>query len=238
MSAIVATKPSRNPPAARRLRVLICAASSRERARLEQLLAQQTTVKLVAIVPRAGGLLHAIAESDPDVVVLHLENPSAEIRWENLLAQGIPVVLLAESISPFEIPAVVAGGGLAILSGDVTEDEVAAAVVSAAAGLLTLSSDLAHLVRQSLAGHFAEDDGSGPLDSGLEADAYREHLTAREREVLEMMTDGLSNKEIAARLNLSVHTVKFHISSILGKLRAASRTEAAAIGLRRGLITI
>ena len=65
-----------------------------------------------------------------------------------------------------------------------------------------------------------------------------EELTPREHEVLEMMVEGLSNKEIAVQLNVSVHTVKFHISSILGKLGAASRTEATTIGLRLGLITI
>src|SRR6185437_11328277 len=59
-----------------------------------------------------------------------------------------------------------------------------------------------------------------------------EELTGREQQVLAMMADGLGNKEIAARLGISTHTVKFHISSILGKLGADSRTEAVSIGVR------
>ena len=65
-----------------------------------------------------------------------------------------------------------------------------------------------------------------------------ESLTARERQVLQMLAGGLGNKEIAARLKISEHTAKFHVASILGKLSAASRTEAVAIGLRRGLILL
>jgi DNA-binding CsgD family transcriptional regulator len=53
-----------------------------------------------------------------------------------------------------------------------------------------------------------------------------------------MMADGLGNKEIAARLGISTHTVKFHISSILGKLGAGSRTEAVSIGMRTGRVLI
>lgn len=65
-----------------------------------------------------------------------------------------------------------------------------------------------------------------------------EALTPREREVLELVGQGLSNKLIARRLHISEHTVKFHISSITGKLGASSRTEAVRQGLRRGLITL
>lgn len=65
-----------------------------------------------------------------------------------------------------------------------------------------------------------------------------ESLTTREREVLELVSQGLSNKLIARRLQISEHTVKFHISSISGKLGASSRTEAVSRGLRRGLITL
>jgi len=63
-------------------------------------------------------------------------------------------------------------------------------------------------------------------------------LTGREIEVLGMMADGLGNKIIAARLGISTHTAKFHVASILDKLGAGSRTEAVAIGLRRGLVAI
>lgn len=65
-----------------------------------------------------------------------------------------------------------------------------------------------------------------------------EELTDREQQVLGMMAEGLSNKEISARLAISAHTVKFHISSILGKLRATSRTEAVSIGVRTGRVVI
>jgi two-component system, NarL family, nitrate/nitrite response regulator NarL len=63
-------------------------------------------------------------------------------------------------------------------------------------------------------------------------------LTAREREILEMMADGASNRAIASRLAISRHTVKFHVAAILAKLGARSRTEAVALALRRGLLAV
>ncbi|MEM9903633.1 MAG: response regulator transcription factor [Cyanobacteria bacterium P01_D01_bin.44] len=65
-----------------------------------------------------------------------------------------------------------------------------------------------------------------------------EPLTPREIEVLDQLAQGLSNKAIAKRLNISEHTVKFHISALLSKLNATSRTEAVALGLRQGLIML
>ena len=65
-----------------------------------------------------------------------------------------------------------------------------------------------------------------------------DELPAREIEILRMLAQGLGNKQIAAQLGISEHTVKFHISSILGKLGAASRTEAVTSGIRMGLILI
>jgi two-component system, NarL family, response regulator YdfI len=71
-----------------------------------------------------------------------------------------------------------------------------------------------------------------------EDNAFDEPLTAREIEVLELLCEGLPNKAIAARLDISDQTVKFHVSSICGKLGASNRTEAVRLAARRGLITL
>ncbi|HKT79227.1 MAG TPA: response regulator transcription factor [Vicinamibacterales bacterium] len=65
-----------------------------------------------------------------------------------------------------------------------------------------------------------------------------ETLTAREREVLELLAEGLPNKAIAARLKISDQTVKFHVASICGKLDATNRTDAVSRAIRLGLITL
>jgi DNA-binding CsgD family transcriptional regulator len=68
--------------------------------------------------------------------------------------------------------------------------------------------------------------------------ALVEPLTDRELHILNLLADGLSNPQIARRLNISRNTVKFHVSSIISKLDATSRTEAVTIGLKRGLIIL
>ena len=91
-----------------------------------------------------------------------------------------------------------------------------------------------HDSQRNFASRF-DSSGSSGLN-GLSHDV--ETLTAREHEVLKLMSEGLSNKEIAERLQLSGHTVKFHISSILSKLNAGSRTEAVSLGIKKGLLSL
>ena len=74
--------------------------------------------------------------------------------------------------------------------------------------------------------------------SASDGESMIEHLTPREREVLELVAEGMSNRAIAERLGNSEHTVKFHVSSLLGKLGAVTRAELVAIAIRRGLIMI
>ena len=81
----------------------------------------------------------------------------------------------------------------------------------------------------------ASNDGDA---ESFQTDIVDEPLTAREIDVLERLAEGLPNKAIAARLEISDQTVKFHVSSICAKLRAANRTEAVRKGVRRGLIRL
>jgi RNA polymerase sigma factor (sigma-70 family) len=74
--------------------------------------------------------------------------------------------------------------------------------------------------------------------SALDSESLIEHLTPREREVLDLVAEGLSNRAIAERLGNSEHTVKFHVSSLLGKLGAVTRAELVGVAIRRGLIMI
>ena len=111
------------------------------------------------------------------------------------------------------------------------------------AGVVSIDISAARLqsaLRAIHAGFQVTDPAVTREDSESRAVATRspEELTEREQEVLAMLAEGLSNKEISSRLAISTHTVKFHISSILGKLGATSRTEAVSIGIRSGRVAI
>jgi DNA-binding NarL/FixJ family response regulator len=115
-----------------------------------------------------------------------------------------------------------AGDAWGVLPRDATGAELRAAVAAVAEGLVVVPPTAARGLARS-----EGDDDEGP-----------EPLTAREREVLELASHGLSNRDVASSLGISEHTVKFHLASIYGKLGAGSRTDAVRRGLRRGLITL
>jgi DNA-binding CsgD family transcriptional regulator len=81
-------------------------------------------------------------------------------------------------------------------------------------------------------------EGSGWRPASAGPNAPDEPLTRRERDVLERLVEGLSNKAIAAQLGISDQTVKFHVAAICGKLGAANRTDAVRRAIRRGLISV
>jgi len=137
------------------------------------------------------------------------------------------VVLLTEVNDGRSISRLLRGGVRAILSRESGPDDIVAATYAAYDGLVLLSTPVAERLAAVYGDHGPEVE-AGP----------REEITSRETEVLRMLAEGLVNKDIAARLRISEHTVKFHISSILDKLGASTRTEAVTLGIRRGFIPI
>jgi len=114
-----------------------------------------------------------------------------------------------------------------VLSLDASPEELSAAVQALGEGLWTGSP--------ALLGSFLERQPAFALEEG---DPIVDPLTPREREVLQLAAEGLANKQIALSLEISEHTVKFHLSSLYTKLGVTSRTEAIRAGARRGWVVL
>ncbi|HEX8141083.1 MAG TPA: response regulator transcription factor [Pyrinomonadaceae bacterium] len=222
--------------------VFIVAASDVVRLGLESLIANDARF---AVLGSATDLtLLAAQEADGlsvDVVVLDAEGQGEE-------ALGALRASLEEMNEGETHPAyVLIGGGQsewvrdalregllwAVLPRAASSDGIIAAVEAVSAGLVALDAEtLAALLSPS------SRVDEPPSDEGRREAVLPEidALTPREREVLEMLAAGLSNKEIAWRMKISEHTVKFHVASIFAKLDVSTRTEAVMQGIRKGLV--
>jgi DNA-binding NarL/FixJ family response regulator len=120
-------------------------------------------------------------------------------------------------------------GATAVLPSDAAGPVLRAAVRAAALGLTTLPAEL----RQGLIG-----EGSHEIEDGSDAADAPPGLTARELQVLQLLSEGASNKAIARRLGITPHTVKFHVAAIAAKLGASGRTDAVAKAMRLGLVMV
>jgi DNA-binding NarL/FixJ family response regulator len=122
-----------------------------------------------------------------------------------------------------------------------TDERIIRAVQAGARGYLLKGAprnDLFHAIRVvSQGGSLLQPVVASKLLRQL-SDPHPENLTEREMEVLQLMAQGKMNKEIAAALVVTERTVKFHISSIFGKLGATNRTEAVRVAVQRGLVQI
>ena len=204
-------------------RVLIAANSAVVRARLESRLAAATTLEVLGSLSLSA-VPAQLEKLQPDVLLLDLDAREDE-SMSLALNPGIgPLVVLTDDTDNTWAIEVLRSGTRAILPRDATFAEIVAAIEASAAGLVVLHP-------HALPALF-------PHREQPELDPAEQILTPREVEVLRMMAEGLGNKEIASRLLISDHTVKFHISSIFAKLGVSSRTEAVMAGIRQGLIMI
>lgn len=200
-------------------------------------------ILIVADDPLARGGLEMLLTEEPGCVVAgavsSVEDFSAfeadvllwDLGWdppESVLVGGLPaagrgslpvLALLPEDLDPSFMRV----GGLAgLLRRDLAAGRLAAALFAAASGLAVFEPEFA----------------AGLLSDAAEQLQPLEDLTPRENEVLQLLAEGLSNRAIASKLDISEHTVKFHVNAILGKFEAQSRTEAVVQAMRMGLIVL
>jgi len=211
------------------IRVFIVAASPLARAGLQSLFGERD-VKVVGSIANLEFLAALWPDVEADIILVEASGEQFESVIDSLaasqLASEANIVVLSDHSEPRLLAEALRGGVRAVLPTDLSADQLVAALNAAAMGLIVMHPAEVDAIFP------AAEPASRPLAELAEA------LTPRESEVLQMLASGLANKEIAARLTISEHTVKFHVASILGKLGAGSRTEAVSLGIRRGLVLL
>lgn len=207
------------------MRVLLIDDHAIVREGLRALLEDETEVEVVGEAASAADGLAAAERLRPDLVVTDLRMPGMPITEAIAqMRQRLPELKILVFTSFIEDPqalaALEAGAGGLLLK-DARGDEIRSALKAIAAGEAWLSPKMQRSVLDALRASRQED----PLKV----------LTAREREVLSLIGEALSNKEIGRRLNLTEGTVKGYVSTVLEKLGLADRTEAALLAVKQGL---
>ncbi|NMG22354.1 response regulator transcription factor [Brasilonema bromeliae] len=214
------------------IRVFVVAASPVVRAGLSAVVATSSKLTVVGTASDLDALTREFEQLQPDVLLLDVSGHFQELVWEKLLSsqqQPYPaIVVLTDELDSLDLEAALRAGVRSILPSSSTESEIVAAVEAIALGLIVLHSDTIEFLLPLKESSVREKDTAHPVQA----------LTPREIEVLQMLGSGLSNKAIAKRLNISDHTVKFHVSSIFQKLGVSTRTEAVTVGVRLGLIML
>ena len=163
----------------------------------------------------------------PDIVILDIRMPLLNgLGAARLLQQRLPelkVVIFTMDDSPDHLEAAMNAGAVGYLLKDASRDEVIDALQRVAAGEAALNSAVSARLQRRL----TERGGNG---------AASEQLTPRERQVLGLVADGRSNRQIGEQLGITTGTAKAHVERVIGKLGAADRTQAAVRGIALGLV--
>src|SRR5450432_150727 len=183
-------------------------------------------LSIVGEADDAASAIRICTERKPQVALVDMVMPGggiAAVRDIRAASPGTQVVLLTSFEDAQQILAAVQAGALSCLLKDVDADALADAVRKAARGEAVLHPRVAGHLMQALR------RGAAPGTEVLET------LSQREREVLALMAEGMSNQTIGVRLGISEKTVKTHVSNVLSKLGVADRTQAAVYAWKSGL---
>jgi two-component system NarL family response regulator len=207
---------------AAKIRILVADDHAVVRMGLVALINSEPDLTVVAEVEDGRQALEAFRHMRPDILLTDLRMPEMDgVALTRAVCEESPasrVVILSTYEGEEEIhQALEAGARGYLLKKDTLGDDVLKAIRAVHAGQRYIPLAVAAIVAERM---------------------HRSELTAREHDVLQGITDGLSNKRIADRLGISEGTVKVHVTSILGKLGAADRTEAVTTAIRRGIVRI
>jgi NarL family two-component system response regulator LiaR len=190
---------------------------------LRALLEDESDIQVVGEADNGREAADLVLQTEPDVLLIDLVMPETD---------GIAATRIIHEQSPRT--------RVLILSSCEADAGLVASVRAGAIGFLRKTAPIGTLVRAIRAAARGEVQFSATdaalLVQEMQAPSEPEHLTSRELEVLQLIADGLANKEIAWNLRITEKTVKSHVSTILGKLGLQSRTQAAVYGSRLGLV--
>jgi two-component system, NarL family, nitrate/nitrite response regulator NarL len=214
------------------LPVLIVADDALARAGLATLLADEPGITVAGRVSSLQDLAEAVRLHRPAVVLWDLGwSPQLSLERLGAASDALPPIAALLPDAVYAVDARLAGAR-GLLRREAEPQALAAALVALSENLLVVDPDLASALQSPAPGRGAQ------LWTSPEEPPLTEELTARELEVLRLLAEGLPNKTIAQRLDISEHTVKFHVNAILGKLGVVSRTEAVVRATRLGLILL
>ncbi len=201
------------------IRVTIVSPNHAFRVGLREMLGNQPDIKVIGETSE----LESVNELETEVVILASVS-SARLQEDK---STYAVLLLTDEVEDVRKIINSTSRAWGVLSTNASDDELAAAVHAVAEGLWVGAPSLVKsLIRLN-----------GRRESSSD-ESLVEPLTAREMEVIQLMAQGLANKQIALALGISEHTVKFHLSSLYAKLNSTSRTEAVKRGIELGLISL
>lgn len=191
---------------------------------LKVFLSTYDDLEVVAEADDGGQAVQLCPQVQPDVVLMDVLMPNMDGPTATTLIRAsypdIQVIALTSFAEEDLVQQALQSGAIGYLLKDVRADKLADAIRAAHQGRSTIDAAAAQVLVQS---------ARQPPQLGQD-------LTAREREVLALLVNGMTNKEIAEELTLSMGTVRLHVSNILSKLGASNRTEAATLALQHKLI--
>lgn len=204
-----------------KISVLLVEDQTLTRIGIKTIFAESAEIELIAEAENTAEGLHLFEQMRPDVTLLGLRLPDScaidSITDFLKIRPAAKIIVLAANSGDAEISRSLARGARGFVLKDVSSQELIKVVRTVYAGKKYVPANVANILSEN---------------------ANAEELTASEQKILNLIVEGLSNKEIAAKLRITENTVKTHVKNVLAKLAVDDRTAAATTAIRRGIVRV